>query len=51
MGKVNFEDYDGYQNQNNHPMLVQQIIDGRFATVWPVQFAPKKAVYPHPGWK
>ena len=51
MGKVKFEDYDGYQNQNNHPMLVQQIVDGQFATVWPSQFAAKKAVYPHPGWK
>ena len=51
MGKVKFEDYDGYQNQNNHPMLVQQIQDGKFLTVFPTQFASGKATYPFAGWK
>ena len=51
MGKVKFEDYDGYQNQNNHPMLVQQIQDGVFKTIFPNQFASGKATYPFAGWK
>jgi branched-chain amino acid transport system substrate-binding protein len=51
MGKVKFDNYDGYQNQNNHPMLVQQIQDGKFVTVFPAQFAAGKAVWPFPGWK
>jgi branched-chain amino acid transport system substrate-binding protein len=48
MGPVKFEDYDGYTNQNRHPMLVEQIFDGTFATVFPPEFASKKIVYPIP---
>lgn len=51
MGKVKFEDYDGYQNQNNHPMLVQQIQDGKYVTVYPAENAAGKATYPFAGWK
>jgi branched-chain amino acid transport system substrate-binding protein len=51
MGDVKFEDYDGFTNQNNHQMLVQQIIGGKYETVVPAQFATKKAVYPFPKWK
>jgi branched-chain amino acid transport system substrate-binding protein len=51
MGRVKFENYDGYQNQNNHAMLVQQIHGGKFMTVFPEQFAAGKATYPFPGWK
>jgi branched-chain amino acid transport system substrate-binding protein len=51
MGEVKFADYSGYYNQNKHPMLVQQILNGVHETVWPPQFAPKKPVYPFPGWK
>lgn len=50
MGVVKFADYDGYYNQNKHQMLVQQIVNGVHETVWPTQFAPKKPVYPFPGW-
>lgn len=51
MGPVQFADYEGFTNQNNHPMLVQQIISGNYETVFPSQFATKKAVYPFPKWK
>jgi len=51
MGDVKFEDYAGFTNQNNHQMLVQQILNGKYETVYPAKFATKKAVYPFPGWK
>ena len=51
MGKVEFVDYEGYTNQNNHQMLVEQIQNGKHETVYPPQGAPKKAVYPFPGWR
>ena len=51
MGEVKFADYDGFTNQNNHQMLVQQIINGKYETVLPAQFSTKKAVYPFPKWK
>lgn len=51
MGEVQFADYAGFTNQNNHQMLVQQIQNGKYETVYPAQFATKKAVYPFPKWK
>ena len=51
MGEVRFADYDGFTNQNDHLMLVQQIINGNYETVVPAKFASKKAVYPFPKWK
>lgn len=51
MGNVQFADYDGFTNQNNHQMLVQQIQHGNYETVYPSEFATKKAVYPFPRWK
>jgi len=51
MGPVRFADYDGFTNQNNHPMLVQQIQGGNYETVFPAPFATRKAVYPFPKWK
>jgi len=50
MGEVRFADYNGYTNQNKHQMLVEQIQNGVHETVYPPQFAPKKPVYPFPGW-
>jgi branched-chain amino acid transport system substrate-binding protein len=51
MGEVKFADYDGFTNQNNHQMLVQQILSGNYETILPTKFATKKAVYPFPNWK
>jgi branched-chain amino acid transport system substrate-binding protein len=50
MGEVQFADFDGFTNQNNHPMLVQQILGGEYATILPAEFATRKAVYPFPKW-
>ena len=50
MGEVKFLDYAGYTNQNNHQMLVEQILGGKHETVYPRKGAPKKPVYPFPGW-
>ncbi|MBK8725726.1 MAG: ABC transporter substrate-binding protein [Holophagaceae bacterium] len=51
MGDVKFEDYNGFTNQNNHQMLVQQLFDGNYETVFPAKFATRKPTYPFPGWK
>jgi branched-chain amino acid transport system substrate-binding protein len=50
MGEVKFADYAGYMNQNDHQMLVEQIQNGKHETVYPFKGAPKKPVYPFPGW-
>ena len=50
-GPVKFQDYDGYTNQNKHQMLVEQIQDGKFVTVWPKELQSGKPVWPFPGWK
>ncbi|MDD2582477.1 MAG: ABC transporter substrate-binding protein [Desulfuromonadaceae bacterium] len=46
MGEVKFADYAGYTNQNNHPMLVQQIQNGQYETVYPAKFATRKPIFP-----
>jgi len=32
-------------------MLVEQIQEGKFVTVWPKEFQTGKPVWPFPGWK
>jgi len=51
MGEVKFEDYEGFNNQNRHQMLILQIQNGNFETVFPTKFASKKPIYPFPRWK
>ncbi len=51
MGDVKFENYEGFTNQNRHQMLVLQIQNGNFETVFPTKFASKKPVFPFPKWK
>ncbi len=51
LGPVKFQDYDGYQNQNRHQMLVEQVQNGQYFTVWPPNMASAKPVWPFPGWK
>ncbi len=50
MGEVAFRHYDGYWNQNKHQMLVEQIQNGKFETVYPPRFVAGKPVYPFVGW-
>jgi branched-chain amino acid transport system substrate-binding protein len=49
-GTVKFEDFDGYQGQNKHQMLVEQVQNGRYVTVYPPAYATGKAIFPFPGW-
>ena len=50
-GTVKFADYEGYTNQNKHQMLVEQIQNGKFVTVWPKELQSGKPIRPFPGWK
>ena len=50
-GPVKFADYEGYTNQNKHQMLVEQVQNGTYFTVWPKQFQTAKPIWPFPGWK
>jgi branched-chain amino acid transport system substrate-binding protein len=50
-GTVKFADYEGYTNQNKHQMLVEQIQNGKFVTVWPKELQAGKPLWPFPGWK
>jgi branched-chain amino acid transport system substrate-binding protein len=50
-GTVKFADYEGYTNQNKHQMLVEQIQNGKFVTVWPKELQTGKPIWPFPGWK
>jgi branched-chain amino acid transport system substrate-binding protein len=36
--------------QNDHPMLVTQVVQGKFVTVWPTDVATTKPIYPAPKW-
>ncbi len=51
VGKVKFDDYDGFTNQNRLTMPVTQYQGGRSVTVYPPSAAKAKPVYPFPGWK
>jgi branched-chain amino acid transport system substrate-binding protein len=50
-GEVKFQDFEGYTNQNKHQMLVEQVQDGKYFTVWPKQYASGAPLWPFPGWK
>jgi branched-chain amino acid transport system substrate-binding protein len=49
-GEVKFQDFDGYQGQNKHQMLVEQVQDGKYFTVYPAKYASGKPIFPFPGW-
>ena len=50
-GPVKFQDYEGFTNQNKHQMLVEQVQNGKYFTVWPKDLANGKPLWPFPGWK
>ncbi len=50
-GHVKFEDKNGYQNQNFIPTLAIEVINQKFATVWPEDLASTHYVYPVPTWR
>lgn len=49
-GPINFDDYQGYRNQNPLPMVVQQIQDGQFVTVFVDGEVVGDIIFPTPGW-
>lgn len=49
-GPINFDDYQGYRNQNPLPMVVQQIQDGEFVTVFVDGEVVGDIIFPTPGW-
>jgi branched-chain amino acid transport system substrate-binding protein len=50
-GTVRFGAYDGYTHQNRHQMLVEQIQEGAFVTVWPPDLRQGNPIWPFGGWK
>ncbi len=46
MGQVKFVDYGKFNNQNNHEMLVQQIQNGQYETVYPTKYKTRAPIYP-----
>jgi branched-chain amino acid transport system substrate-binding protein len=51
VGPVDFQDFEGFQNQNQIVMPVIQYQGGKSVTIFPPKMAKAKAVYPFPGWK
>lgn len=49
-GPVEFKDYDGFRNQNPISMVVEQVQDGRFVTVFPLDVAAGATRFPTPPW-
>jgi branched-chain amino acid transport system substrate-binding protein len=45
-GPVKFYSYEGFERQNSIRTLVLQIIDGKFHTIWPPEFASTEFVPP-----
>ena len=50
-GPVKFVNYKKFINQNKVPSLVVQVINGKPETIWPIEAAATKYVYPQPKWK
>ncbi|MBI5166749.1 MAG: ABC transporter substrate-binding protein, partial [candidate division NC10 bacterium] len=47
-GRVKFESFDNYTNQNRLPTLLVQWQKGKLVTVWPKEYAAADYVYPVP---
>ncbi|MGD1075533.1 MAG: ABC transporter substrate-binding protein [Thermodesulfovibrionales bacterium] len=50
-GPIKFENREGYQNQNFMETLVIQVQKGQFETIWPINHASKKYMFPIPTWR
>ncbi len=50
-GPIQFEDKEGYQNQNFMDTFALQVINQQFETIWPQKLASKAYVYPIPAWR
>jgi branched-subunit amino acid ABC-type transport system permease component/ABC-type branched-subunit amino acid transport system substrate-binding protein len=45
-GPISFDE----RGQNDHPVAITQVQNGKFVTVWPASAALKKAIIPTPNW-
>jgi branched-chain amino acid transport system substrate-binding protein len=45
-GPVAFNSYDNYERQNSQPTLVLQVLEGKYACVWPPQLSVAKLILP-----
>ncbi len=50
-GPVKFVHYKKFTNQNRIPSLVVQVVKGKHETIWPLDAAAAKYIYPQPKWK
>jgi branched-chain amino acid transport system substrate-binding protein len=50
VGKIDFENYDGFVNQNKHKMVLLQIQKGEFIPVYPPEAIKTKIILPVPPW-
>ncbi len=50
MGKVKFDAFDGFQNQNRTQTMALQLIDKSWRLIWPLELAESNFVYPIPAW-
>jgi len=50
-GPIQFQDKDGFQNQNFMETLVRQVIKGQHQTIWPKKIASAGYIYPIPRWR
>lgn len=50
-GPIQFQDKDGFQNQNFMETLVRQVIKGQHETIWPKKVASANYIYPIPRWR
>lgn len=45
-GDINFEDFEGFTNQNAHAVAVQQALDGKLYTVFPPKAMERRPIFP-----
>ena len=50
-GPIQFQDKDGFQNQNFMETLVRQVIKGEHQAIWPKRIASANYIYPIPRWR
>jgi len=50
-GPIQFQDKDGFQNQNFMETLVRQVIKGEHQAIWPKKIASANYIYPIPRWR
>ena len=50
-GKVSFDDFRGFRNQNRSRSVCVQLLDQRWQSVWPRELARSRYIYPPPDWR